>query len=115
MSPVWFRTRPAHSHCTFRTGLSCRERMRAAWHSTIRGSRRATRGRPSRHPDKAEGIFTREMMVWRVHWSGPVRIYDIELGDDPLWPMSRARDQAILLNHLEQNRLRLPVAPTIMS
>ena len=54
------------------------------------------------------------MRVWRVHWSGPLRIYDIELGDDPLWPMSRVRDQAILLNRLQQNRLRLPVAPTIM-
>ena len=47
-------------------------------------------------------------MIWAA------RTYDIELGDDPLWPMSRARDQAILLNRLSQNRLRLPVAPTIM-
>ena len=33
-------------------------------------------------------------MIWAA------RIYDIELGDDPLWPMSHARDQAILFNRL---------------
>jgi len=54
--------------------------------------------------------FDPNMTQFKLH----ARIFCVGLGDDPLWPMLRARDQAIRLNRLSQNRLRLPMAPTIM-
>jgi hypothetical protein len=48
----------------------------------------------------------RAYYLWFLVRDWAARIYDIELSDDALWPMSRARDQAIRLNRLSQNRLR---------